>query len=276
MTIQTSTRIATDGIELFQQTWVPAIKAKAVVCLIHGLGEHSSRYMHFFQFLNGHGYIVTALDLRGHGKSGGQRGHSPSYDHMMDDIQAFVESTRDAYPGLPLFLYGHSMGGSLVLNLLLRRPVKVKGAVVSAPGLATGEKVAAWKTTMGKILYNLYPTFSMPNGLDLENLSRDPQVKEKYVADPLVHKLISARFGLDFIASGQWALENAENLSSPILLMYGSKDHLVAGDAIRSFAKKAPGVTYKEWDGFFHEIHNEPEKEQVFDTTLQWLDNRLQ
>lgn len=276
MTIQTSTRIATDGIELFQQTWVPAIEAKAVVCLIHGLGEHSSRYTHFFQFLNEHGYIVTALDLRGHGKSGGQRGHSPSYDHMMDDIQAFVEATRDAYPGLPLFLYGHSGGGSLVLNLLLRRPVKIKGAIVTAPGLSAGEKVAAWKLLMGKLLYYLYPSFPLQNGLDLENLSRDSLVKEKYLEDKLVHQVVSTRFGIDYLASGQWVLEHAENLSTPTLLMYGSKDHLVSGDAIRSFAKKAPGVTYKEWDGFFHEIHNEPEKEQVFEATLQWLDNRLQ
>jgi len=141
--------------------------------------------------------------------------------------------------------------------------------------LATGEKVASWKLTLGKLLYSLMPTFSMPNGLDVDNISRDKEVVKKYKEDPLVHDKVSARFGLDFINAGAWASDHAAEFSLPLLLLYGTGDHIVSVDAIHAFAQKAPGVTFKEWEGYYHELHNEPEKGEVLDYMDQWIKSKM-
>ncbi len=264
-----------DGADLYEQTWLPDSDPKAVICLIHGLGEHSTRYEHVANYYTSRGYIMTAFDLRGHGKSSGQRGHYPSLDAAMNDIDSFIKSAEMKYPGMPVILYGHSLGGVMVLNYALRNKNNLTTVIATSPGLATGDKVAAWKLSMGKLLYSIMPTFSMPNGLDVDNISRDRSVVEKYQADPLVHDKVTARFGLDFINAGAWALEHANEFSQPLLLLYGTDDHIVSGDAIRKFATKAPNVTFKEWDGGFHELHNEPIKEMVFEYTEKWIQSNI-
>ncbi len=275
MAHSTSTRRTNDGIEIFEQSWQPETKPKAAICLIHGLGEHSSRYQHLAEFYNKKGYFVAACDLRGHGKSGGQRGHYPSLEAAMQEIKDFTEKVENDHPGLPVFLYGHSLGGVLVLNYILRNKNHIFAVIATSPGLATGQKVAAWKLSLGKMLYSAIPTFSMPNGLDVDNISRNKEVVKKYITDPLVHNKITARFGLDFINAGAWILDHAEEFRLPILLQYGSGDHIVSGDAIRTFARKAPNVTYREWNGCFHELHNEPEKEDFFNFSENWMQSKL-
>jgi alpha-beta hydrolase superfamily lysophospholipase len=275
MAHSTSTRINDDGMEIFEQYWQPEGKPEAVICLIHGLGEHSSRYQHLADFYNRKGYLVASYDLRGHGRSKGQRGHYPSLEAAMDDIRIVTEKVENSYPEVPVFLYGHSLGGVMVLNYVMRYKNHITAVIATSPGLATGQKVAPWKLTLGKLLYSTVPTFSMPNGLDVENISRDKEVVRKYISDPLVHNKITARFGLDFINAGAWALDHAAEFPLPLLLQYGSGDHIVSGDAIRTFARRAPNVTYREWDGCFHELHNEPEKEEFFDFSEQWIQTQL-
>ena len=150
MAHNTSTRLTDVGIEIFEQYWQPDGKPKAVICLIHGLGEHSSRYQHLAEYYIKKGYIVAAYDLRGHGRSQGQRGHYPSLDAAMDDIKVFTEKLEKDYPDIPVFLYGHSLGGVLVLNYVLRNKNHLTGVIATSPGLVTGQKVAAWKLTLGK------------------------------------------------------------------------------------------------------------------------------
>lgn len=275
MAHNTSTRLTDGGIEIFEQYWQPDGKPKAVICLIHGLGEHSSRYQHLAEYYIKNGYLVAAYDLRGHGRSKGQRGHYPSLDSAMADIKIFTEKLEKDHPDLPIFLYGHSLGGVLVLNYVLRNRNHLTGVIATSPGLVTGQKVAPWKLTLGKMLYSVMPTFTMPNGLDVQNISRDKEVVKKYISDPLVHDKITARFGLDFINAGAWVLEHAAEFPLPLLLQYGSGDHIVSSEAIRTFANLAPGVTYREWDGHYHELHNEPEKEEFFNYTEQWMNNCL-
>lgn len=270
-----STRKTEDGMMLYEQTWLPDGDPRGVICLIHGLGEHSTRYEHVAQYYTTKGYIMTAFDLRGHGKSSGQRGHYPSLDAAMDDIDGFIKDTATKYPGLPAFLYGHSLGGVMVINYALRKKNTLTAVIATSPGLATGEKVAAWKLSLGKLLYSVVPTFSMPNGLDVDNISQDRSVVEMYKTDPLVHDKVTARFGLDFINAGSWAIEHANEFTLPLLLMYGTDDHIVSGDAIRLFASKTPTVTYHEWLGSFHELHNEPTKEEYFNFTEKWVQSQL-
>jgi acylglycerol lipase len=275
MTYNTSTRQTKENIELFQQIWLPDGDIKAVICLIHGLGEHSSRYKHVAEYYQSKGYVVAAFDIRGHGKSQGQRGHFANLETALDDIRVFIDSTISKFPGKPVFLYGHSLGGVMVLNYALKIKNNLTGVIATSPGLATGDKVAPWKLSLGKLLYSIVPTFSMANGLDVENISRDKEVVRKYKADPLVHDQITARFGLDFLNAGLWASEHAWEFNLPLLLMYGTGDHIVSCDAIRAFAAAAPNVTFREWNGFFHELHNEPEKTEVFKFTDQWMQSQI-
>jgi len=265
-----------DGLRLYAQDWQPDTEPKAAVCLVHGLGEHSGRYAHLAASLNQAGYALLAFDLRGHGKSEGQRGHTPSYEAFLNDISHLLEEAAKRYPDRPRFLYGHSLGGNLVINYALRRRPQLTGVIATGPLLRPGFEPPAWKLTLGKIMYSLWPTMSMSNEIDCQGLSRDPEVVRAYNDDPLVHDRLSARSGMDMLQSGLWALERAAEFPLPLLLMHGSADRITSPQGSREFAAQAgDGCTLRIWDGFYHEIHNEPEQGQVFAYLLEWLNTNL-
>jgi acylglycerol lipase len=265
----------TDGFSLYGQGWKPDGPAKASICLVHGLGEHTGRYEYVASVLTKNGYALYGCDLRGHGKTGGPRGHYPNYNLVMSDVKSCLEYTQQKFQGVPSFLYGHSMGGSIVLNYGLRMKPQLQGVVATSPGLKTGTEPSKMLLAAGKILYAIVPSFGLNNGLDRNNLSHDLDNIAKYNIDPLVHPTISARFALDFMESGVWALEHASEFSLPLLIQIGEKDHLVSVPAAREFAQKAPNCTFKEWPGLFHETHNEPEKDQVLQFMVGWLDSKM-
>jgi acylglycerol lipase len=265
-----------DGLRLYAQGWQPEIEPRGVVCLVHGLGEHSGRYAHLAAFLNQAGYALLAFDLRGHGKSEGQRGHTPSCEVLLDDISQLLEEAAERYPDLPRFLYGHSLGGSLVTEYALRRCPQLAGVIATGPLLRTAFAPPAWKLTLAKIMRSLWPTLSLSNELDRQGLSHDPEVVRAYNEDPLVHDRLSARLGMDMLQSGLWALEHAAAFPLPLLLMHGGADRITSAQASREFAAQAGDVcTLRIWDGLYHEIHNEPEQGQVFTYLLEWLNGRL-
>ncbi len=265
-----------DGLSLFAQGWQPDGDTRAVVCLVHGLGEHSGRYPHVAAALTQAGYAVLAPDLRGHGRSKGRLGHAPSWDSLLDDTARLLEEAAERFPSLPRFLYGHSLGGTLVLTYALRRNPNPKGVIATGPLLRPAFTPPRWKVTLGRLLYGLWPTFSLNNELDPQGVSRDPDVVDAYVNDPLVHDRLSARLGLDMLEAGEWVLEHADQLSVPLLLMQGSDDRLCSVQAGREFADRATAhCTYKSWRGLYHEIHNEPEQQQVFEAMIAWLDEQI-
>lgn len=269
---QTNSSYSTpDGLALFTREWLPETSPDSVFLLVHGLGEHSGRYQHVAEFLTSSGSAVIGFDLRGHGKSDGSRGHAGSYDLLMDDITHFIDQARVLFPGIPLFLYGHSLGGNLVLYYLINHKPEINGAVVTSPGLVPAIAVPAWKVALGKILYSLLPTFQMENGLDISGLSRDQSVIDTYVEDPYVHSKVSARLGLDIINNGTFIIDHAGEIMIPLLLMVGTADRVINPSAVRQFSEKAIGpITYREWENFYHELHNEPEKLEVLKTILEW------
>ena len=239
---------------------------------MHGLGEHSGRYTHLAAFLNQAGYVLLSFDLRGHGKSEGQRGHAPSYEALLNEVSHLLEEAAQRYPDRPRFLYGHSLGGNLVIGYALRRRPQLAGVIATGPLLRPAFEPPAWKMTLGKIMYSLWPTLSMSNEIDRQGLSRDPEVVRAYNGDPLVHDRVSARLGMDMLEAGLWALEHAAEFPLPLLLMHGSADHITSAQASREFAAQAGDrCTLKIWDGFYHEIHNEPEQGQVFRYLVEWL-----
>lgn len=264
-----------DGINIFAQDWRPEDAPRAAVVLVHGLGEHSGRYQHVAQYFTRAGYTLSAMDLRGHGRSGGVRGHFPSFDAVMGDINQLLDETQKMFPNVPLFLYGHSLGGALVLYFGYTQKRDLHGIIATSPALAAGSPVPAAKIFADKLLNSVAPTFTMNNGLDFDSLSHDPEVKKVYLNDPLVHPLISARLGIQLLNAGTWIRSHSGNFPYPLLLMQGADDRIVNAAENQKFAQGLTGdVTFKWWPGLCHELHNEYEKERVLQVMVDWLDKK--
>jgi alpha-beta hydrolase superfamily lysophospholipase len=264
---------AADGLRMFARLWEPCSPPAGVVVLVHGIGEHIGRYAHVAAAFCAAGYVLTGFDLRGHGQSAGKRGYTASYQALLDDITVFLDLTRQSQPDLPLFLYGHSLGGNLVLNYALRRATLLSGVIATGPELRLSFTPPAWKVWLGRLLVKVWPTFTQASELDITGLSHDPEVIAAYQADPLVHDRVSAQLFLGFIEAGEWALQHAAEFAHPLLLMHGGADSITSADATRQFAAAVrTGCTLKIWEGCRHEIHNEPAvKAQVLQVMTDWL-----
>ncbi len=264
-----------DGLEIFGQKWENETTApKAVICLVHGFGEHSSRYEHVAQFFTDNNFAVIAYDHRGHGRSGGKRGHFPSYDEFMNDVENLVKQAEINFPNLPQIVYGHSMGGNVVANYAIKRNPKVAGIILSSPFFDTAFQPPAIKLAAGRLMRNLIPSFSLPSGLDVNAISRDKEVVKKYSKDPLVFDSISSKMGIELLEFGQEAVENASKLKLPTLVFQGTADQLTSFDKTKEFVANAgTNVTFIPYEGLYHECHNEPEKEVVLKNILNWCNN---
>jgi alpha-beta hydrolase superfamily lysophospholipase len=265
-----------DGLEMYAQSWEPEGAPKAVVCLVHGLGEHSGRYAHVGKAFTEAGFALAAFDLRGHGKSGGPRGHTPSFDAFMDDIADFQKQLDERFPDLPRFLYGHSLGGILVLNYALRRKPDFAGVISTAAGLRTSLEEQKAKILMARVLGTLIPSVAISSGLDPTTISRNKEVVDKYVNDPLVHDKMSLGFGKLMLSVLPWTFEHAHEFSLPLLIMHGEEDKLGYPRGSEEFAAHIKqNCTVKLWDGLYHELHNEPEQNEVLAFMIDWMNSQL-
>ncbi|MDA8440936.1 MAG: lysophospholipase [Peptococcaceae bacterium] len=256
---------------LFTQLWQPEGEPKGVICLVHGIGEHSGRYADLVSALTRASFVVLSSDLRGHGKSSGKRGHIPAYSVLMDDLELLLNKGALLAPKQPLFLYGHSMGGNLVLNYALRRNPTLAGVIATGPWLKLAFAPSPVKVVLVRLMAKLYPSFTQSTGLDAKGLSHDLKVVAAYELDPRVHDQISARLFSACNSAGLWALKHASDFTLPLLLMHGKEDPVTSWQASTTFAQTAANCTLKIWDGMYHEIHNEPDKEEVFAYAIAWL-----
>ena len=268
---------ARDGLDIFAQSWEPEVHtAKAVVCLVHGLGEHTSRYAHVAAAFGKEGYVLFGADLRGHGRSGGARGHISSIEDFMQDIDVLLEQARTRYPGLPIILYGHSIGGVQVLHYGLLRKPKVKGVIATSSALHTAVENQAIKVMMAKVLGSLMPKVAIASGLDTKSISRDEKVVQAYINDTLVHDKISLGFGKIMLSVTSWTLAHAKEFPLPLLLMHGRADRIAFPASSTEFAAALKEkCTLVLWDDAYHELHNEAERDEVFKTMTIWMDARL-
>jgi alpha-beta hydrolase superfamily lysophospholipase len=269
-----------DGTSFYVQGWEPDRgKPKALIALIHGLGEHTGRYVHVAQALTEAGYALVGFDLRGHGKSGGARGHTASLDAYMQDIRQFFGLLKQRYPDLPHFLYGHSLGGLLTLTYTIQYGAGLRGVVVTSSALSSPLQKQKAKVAMAKILGSLLPTVTLPSGLEAAAISHDPDVVQKYIQDPLVHSSTSLGFGKAALKAVDLCFARAKEFPAPLLMMHGTGDRIAYSSGSEEFAKlvSAAGcdVTLKLWDNLYHEVHNEPEKAEVFKFMIEWLDKHL-
>ncbi|HEX9094817.1 MAG TPA: alpha/beta hydrolase [Candidatus Dormibacteraeota bacterium] len=265
-----------DGLDLFLRRWeTEGVPRQWTFVLVHGLGEHSGRYQHLAEWFTPRGAIVYATDLRGHGRSGGQRGHAPSLNALLDDIDLVVKRAR-AESGEPLVLIGHSFGGLLAIAYALDRPDGIDKAVFSAPALVARVKVPAWKQALGRVLPTIAPKASFANEIDPNVLSHDAAIGPAYTADPLVHNQITAGLYAATIARGGEFIRRAPELRVPFLLMHGRDDQIVhpAGSQRFFAGATAPERAFCLYPGLYHEIFNEVDRERVFQDIESWLTQR--
>ena len=261
-----------DGVDLFARTWEPASAPTGVVCLVHGLGEHSGRYADVAAVLSAAGYVVSAIDLRGHGRSPGPRGHTP-FAATLDDLDLLLADARRRWPELPCFLYGHSLGGLLVLTYLVQRRPSLTGAIAASPGLRTPLLEQRAKILAARVLAPLLPSLTLPTGLDAEGICRDPDVVAAYRADPLVHDRASTTLARDGVVAARETSSSAGKVGIPLLLIHGTADRLTYPEGTQDFAAQVTSdCTLVLYDGLAHELHNEPERAQVLGDVVAWLD----
>ncbi len=268
-----------DGTRLFWRRHRPENHPHAVLLFVHGLAEHSGRYLHVLERFSAAGFDCWAFDYRCHGESPGLRVHVERFDEFVDDVAAAHQTVRAATGNLPLVLVGHSQGGLLVLRFVLTHPDGVDGAVISSPflGMHPDSKPPAALQMVANIISTFSPKLMFSKVADPSFLSRTPGVADAYVADPLVSSTVSARWFTEIMRAQLDTRERAGKLAVPALIMQSGADRLVDPAATRAWAAEAPAglVEYVEWPGLYHEMFNEPEQEQVFERMETWLRRRF-
>jgi acylglycerol lipase len=262
------------GIELYWQAWLPSSEARAVVVISHGVSEHSARYAHVGERLAGAGYAAYAVDHRGHGRSQGERVMVDA-DEVVADLRAFIDLAAARHPGRPVFLLGHSMGAAIAIACAVRHQDALEGLLLSG-ALADPDAASPVTRALSRVLSKLTPGLGVYQ-LDASRISRDPEVVRAYEQDPLVHRgKLPARTVAELTGAVARFPEEVPTLRLPLLVMHGGSDSLTAPAGSRMVHERASSSdkTLEVYDGLWHEILNEPEKERVISEMIEWLDAR--
>lgn len=262
--------------EIYIEKWL-VDNPRGVIALVHGLGEHIGRYAHVAKFFNDAGFSVIGNDRYGHGKSPGNRGDAPSYAYFLDEIDYLIEVCEQVSEGTPVFLYGHSMGGQLVLWHGIEKPKSaVKGIVCSAPAVRLSHPPNLILIKILAFVEQYFPTVTQDNGLNLKFLSKDSEVITHYANDPLVHRRISLRVGKGMLDVARVLNEFKGDFPKPLFLMHGAEDGITDPSGTSDLNDRLTSdVEFHIWPGVYHEIHNEPEKQDYLKVILKWLESQL-
>lgn len=262
-----------DGLNLVTHTWAGAKKPSYVLTVIHGMGEHGKRYDTFAKFFVAKGFVVTAVDLRGHGESEGKRGHTQSFEHILDDIHDFITLQENNYKDLKQILYGYSFGGNFLLNYLLTKETNAYAAIASAPALKSNYAPAPMKAFFAKIIRSIYPSFTVKSGVKSSDMFRETLADKPREKDPLLHSRISLEMALASIEKGVWALENACRVNLPLLIMHGTEDKITRHDASADFIEQVDSNLgrLKLYDGLFHDLHHDENSEMILEDVYEWI-----
>ncbi len=259
---------------LHGQAWLPESAPGAVIVVSHGLAEHGGRYEALGSRLVEQGYAVYAIDHRGHGRSSGRRANIDRFDYLVSDLGTFVGRAQREHPDTPVILLGHSMGGAIALACALKHHRVLRGLVLSAPALSAGESVSALKLWIVKLLSAVSPNTGALK-LPAAAVSRNPAVVSAYESDPLVHHgAIPARTLAELLAAMRSLQQNAHELRIPVLIQHGTADSLVplaATHPIYQHLGVAKSRTLLIYEGLFHEVYNEPERDRVIGDLEGWL-----
>ena len=263
--------------KVYHQAWLPDGAPRAVLLIVHGYGEHSGRYMNVVNCFVPSGYAVYALDHAGHGRSEGTRAYVDRFTDYTTLLQAYVNMVREWQPGIPLFLFGHSMGSLITARFLLDRPSGIAGVVLSGTATEVADGVSPVTILLGRILSSLAPKAGLM-ALEADAICRDPAVVEAYVQDPLVYTgKMTARLGAECLKTQQRVTSEASTITEPMLLVHGADDRLTPLSGAQSLygAIGSTDKTLKVYEGLYHEVCNEPECDQVMGDIEAWLEAHL-
>ncbi len=262
---------------IYYQAWLPDGDVKAVIFLVHGLGEYCGRYTNHVNYLVPLGYAIYGLDHIGHGQCDGEREVIEHFSDYTDTLTTYFKMVKGWQPGKPVFILGHSMGGLIACDYLLDHQADFKGAILSAPAIKVSESISPMTISMGKILSFIAPKAGVL-ALDATGISRDPEVVKAYVNDPLVfHGKTPARLAAEMLKAMQRVTAEVDKITLPFIVIQGSADKLVDPGGAQLLYDKAGSKdkTLKVYQGFYHEVHNEPEREVMFKDLETWLATRI-
>jgi alpha-beta hydrolase superfamily lysophospholipase len=268
---------ATDGTALAGKIYSPQ-SPRAVMTLVHGFGEHQGRYAHMSAHLTAHGIAVVTMDLRGHGVSGGARGVCLDYQFMLEDIGAQLTKAMRQFPGVPHFLYGHSMGGGLVLRYVSKAQrigglpgQNLRGVIASAPLISLPKPLPKLQIAGARLLRKFAPKTVIPNPISGEDISGLPAEQSLYEADTLNHGKLGVGLALDMIANGEIVLSRAKGIELPIMILHAKDDQLTSHSGSERFAALAPNCRLHSFENCQHEIHNDRPRVEVYERMLDFM-----
>ncbi len=265
------------GADIYYQCWLPEDEPRAVLLIVHGLAEHSGRYMNVVNHFVPLGYAVYGIDHLGHGKSDGTRVCVKRFNDFIDVFSVYVDMVRKWQPDKPSFLLGHSMGALISALFLLDHQAKLAGVILSGPSVKVPSNTSPITISMVKLLSTLLPRVGLLQ-LEAKGVSRDPAVVHAYVSDPLVYTgKTTARLTYEILKAMQRITAEASKITLPVLIVQGSADRLGDPDGARMLYGAVSSVdkTIKIYDGLYHEVFNEPEHDQVLGDVEAWLEARL-
>jgi alpha-beta hydrolase superfamily lysophospholipase len=265
------------GAQLHAHRWLPTGSPRAIILLAHGYAEHAGRYADVAGRFTGSGYGVYAVDHWGHGRSQGTQGYVPTFSIYLDGMQTLLARVASDFSDTPLFLIGHSMGGLIAARFLARHQQHFTAAALSGPALQAGKGPMPLTKIASRLLSRLTPHLGVM-ALDSDDISRDPALVARYRADPLVYRgRMSARLAAEMLREMSAAQRQAAAITLPLLIQHGSADRLTAPSGSQRFfrALGSANKQIKIYEGLYHEIYNEPEREEVLGDVIDWFDAHL-
>jgi alpha-beta hydrolase superfamily lysophospholipase len=265
------------ALPLYFQSWHPSQPGRAILVVIHGLGGHCGSFGHVVDRFVASGYIIYGFDLRGHGRSPGQRGYLNRWSEFREDLSCFLDLIRTQEPALPCFLFAHSLGALLALDYSLRNSDQIQGVIALAPALKQ-VGVSPIRIILGRILSWLYPRFSLNTGIDLATASRDTAVLNAYANDPLRHGKGTARLATEFLAAKDWVWQHVLELQVPLLMMHGAADGVTSSIASHRFFQQI-SFADKQWCEYvdsYHHLYDDLNYQEVLTDVESWLESHLE
>lgn len=265
-----------NGLALYYQSWQPTVLPKAAIALVHGLGSHSGRFDTVVQALVPAGYSVYGFDLRGHGRSPGQRGFIRQWAEFREDFGQFWQLMQTQTPNVPYFALGHSLGAIIILEYALRYPETVPHIITLAPALKP-IGVPALRLLIGRVLSQVYPRFTLDTGIPQEAGARDPAIVAETINDPLRHTKGTARLVTEFFKATHWIYTQLPQLQSAVLALHGSDDLVALPESSVILFNQIPVIDkeYREYPGGYHDLHNDIDAQKVLNDLANWLDRHV-
>lgn len=263
--------------KIYYQAYLPKTTTKGSIIIVHGLGEHSGRYKNVINHLLPKGFAIYGFDLIGHGKSEGPREFVQQYEDFPETLTIYKNKVKSWQPEKPLFLLGHSMGGLIATDYLIDHSNELTGAIISAPLITVPGNISKFTIISGKILSWIAPKLGI-TAIDPTAISRDPEVVNEYINDPLVFRgKTSARLSVELLKAIMRVNDHVDKIEIPFMVLQGSEDRLVNPDGARMLYEGANSQDkiLKVYKGLFHEVFNEPEREMVLSDVADWLNRRL-